>query len=99
MIDTDVRLERLKAERNHAYEKAADWTAKGKELDRKIMEVENLEILRVVRGMTASPEDLRSVLNMIQAAMQPQSPAQPMQPVQPKHEQEEPIPQERKEEK
>ena len=99
MRDTDVRLERLKAERDHAYAKAADWTAKGKELDRKIMEVENLEILRVVRGMTASPEDLRSVLNMIQAAMPPQPPAQPPQPVQPKHEQEEPIPQERKEDK
>ena len=98
MRDTDERLVKLKADRDHAYEKAAEWTAKGKELDRKITEVENLEILRVVRGMTTSPEDWRNVLNMLQAARPQQPPVQAIQPVQLKQERE-PIPQERKEEK
>ena len=98
MRDTDFRLDRLKSERDHAYAKAAEWTAKGKELDRRITEVENLEILRVVRGLTASPEDLRSVLDMIQA-VKPQQP--PGAAAQKPHEQstmeQKPIPQERKE--
>ena len=65
MKDTDARLEELRAGRDHAYAKAAEWNARGKEFDRKIVEVENLEILRVVRGLATSPEDLRGLLNTL----------------------------------
>ena len=68
MKDTDTKLEELRACRDHAYAKAAEWTARGKEYDRKILEVENTEILRVVRGLVVSPEDLRGLLNNLRAA-------------------------------
>ena len=40
-------------------------------MEKQITEQENLEILQVVRGVAASPEELRGLLDMIRGAKMP----------------------------
>ena len=54
-----MRIDKLKAELSKAREKAAEWQARAKEIERQITELENTEILQMVRGVAASPEELR----------------------------------------
>lgn len=63
-----MRIEKLKAELSKARDKAAEWQAKAKEIERQITELENTEILQMVRGVAASPEELRELLDRIRAA-------------------------------
>ena len=51
-----MKLDRLKAELEKARQKAAEWQARIKDIERQITEQENLEIIQAVRGVTASPE-------------------------------------------
>ncbi len=62
----DSRIERLKDELAKAKEKAAEWQARARDIERQITELENMEILRLVRSVTSSPEELRSLLTRIQ---------------------------------
>lgn len=69
MRDTaEMKISRLKADLARAREKANEWTARARDIERQITECENTEILQVVRSVAATPEELRSVLAMIQAA-------------------------------
>ena len=45
-----------------------------RDIERQITELENLEIVQTIRGIAATPEDLRELLNMIRAANQPPNP-------------------------
>ena len=63
-----AKLDKLKAELVRAKEKASEWQARVRDIERQITEQENLEIIQAVRGMISAPEDLRSVLDMIRAA-------------------------------
>lgn len=65
------RLEKLNAELEKARLKAAEWQARAKDLERQVREQENLEIIQAVRGVTASPEELRGILAAIQAMQEP----------------------------
>lgn len=65
-----MKIEKLKAEREKARAKAAEWQARVRELDKQITEQENLEILQVVRSVAVSPEDLRDLLAALRAAPQ-----------------------------
>lgn len=67
----EAKLDKLKAELVRAKEKASEWQARVRDIERQITEQENLEIIQAVRGMISAPEDLRSVLDMIRAANQP----------------------------
>lgn len=68
--DLFLKIEKLKAEREKARAKAAEWQARVRELDKQITEQENLEILQVVRSVAVSPEDLRDLLAALRAAPQ-----------------------------
>ena len=62
-----MKLAKLKAELEKAKQKAAEWQARVKDIERQITEQENIEIVQAVRGITASPEELKKILGMIQS--------------------------------
>lgn len=62
-----MKMERLKAELEKAKQKAAEWQARAKDIERQITEQENLEIVQAVRGINVSPEELKDILTRIQS--------------------------------
>lgn len=62
-----MKIERLRAELEKAKQKAVEWQARAKDIERRITEQENLEIIQAVRSVTASPEDLKDILTRIQS--------------------------------
>ena len=67
----EVKRERLRADLANAREKASQWQARVRDLERQISDLENTEILRMVHGVASSPEELRGLLNLIQTAQGP----------------------------
>ena len=63
----ETKIDALKADLVRAKEKASEWQARVRDIERQITEQENIEIVQTVRGMISEPEDLRAVLNMIRA--------------------------------
>ena len=61
-----AKKEKLRAELVRANEKAREWQARARDIERQITECENMEILQAVRGVASSPEELRAVLDLIQ---------------------------------
>ena len=55
----ETKMERLKADLVRAREKASEWQARVRDIERQITELENTEIIQVVRSVATSPEDLR----------------------------------------
>ena len=66
-----MKIDRLKADLIRAKEKANEWQARVRDIERQITEQENLEIIQTVRGLAAAPEDLRGLLDMIRAVKVP----------------------------
>lgn len=62
-----MKIERLRAELEKAKQKAAEWQARAKDIERQITEQENLEIVQAVRGINVSPEELKDILTRIQS--------------------------------
>ena len=62
-----TKKEKLRTDLVRANEKAREWQARVRDIERQITEQENIEIVQAVRGMISEPEDLRAVLNMIRA--------------------------------
>ena len=62
------RIDRLRADLLRAREKANEWQARTKDLERQVTEMENLMIIQAVRAVAAAPEDLRDLLDKIQTA-------------------------------
>lgn len=62
-----MKLDRLKTELEKAKQKAAEWQARVKDIESQITELENMEIIQAVRSVTASPEELKKILGMIQS--------------------------------
>ena len=62
-----MKTERLRADLEKARQKAAQWQAKAKDIERQITENENTEIIQAVRSVTASPEELKTILGLIQS--------------------------------
>lgn len=60
-----MKIERLKADLEKARQKAAEWQARAKDIERQITEHENMEIIQTVRSVTASPEELKTILGLI----------------------------------
>ena len=61
----ETKIDALKADLVRAKEKASDWQARVRDIERQITEQENLEIIQAVRSMLTAPEELREVLEMI----------------------------------
>lgn len=66
-----MKIDRLKAELEKAREKSAEWQARVRDLEKQITEQENLEILREVRAIAASPEELRGLLETLRMVKMP----------------------------
>lgn len=62
-----MRTVRLREELEKARQKAVQWQARAKDLERQLTEQENLEIIQAVRSITASPEELGDILGRIRA--------------------------------
>lgn len=63
----EVKKEKLRADLVRANEKAREWQARARDIERQITECENTEILQAVRSVASSPEELQAVLSMIRA--------------------------------
>ena len=59
--------DKLKTELEKAKQKVAEWQAKVKDIERRITEQENLEIVRAVRSIRVSPEELSDILGQIRS--------------------------------
>ena len=72
MRDTfEVKRERLRADLANAREKINQWQARARDFERQLADLENTEILRMVHTVASSPEELRGLLDMIQASKVP----------------------------
>jgi hypothetical protein len=69
-----AKLEKIGAEWKRALKRAADWTAKAKELERKYKEEENIEIHDLVHQAQLTPDQLAEVLKALSVGAIP-SPA------------------------
>ena len=67
----EVKRERIRADLTNAREKPSQWQARARDLERQLTELENTEILRMVRDVASSPEELRGLLDLIRAAQEP----------------------------
>ena len=67
----EAKKDKLRADLVRAKEKASEWQARVRDIERQITECENTEILQAVRSVAATPEELRDVLNMIRAVNEP----------------------------
>ena len=70
----EAKRERLRADLANAREKVNLWQARTRDLERQINELENTEILRMVHDVASSPEELRSLLDLLKAAQGPSQP-------------------------
>ncbi len=69
-----TKIERLKTELARAREKANEWQARVRDIEKQVTECENMEILQAVRGIVSSPEELHGLLDMLRAVKeQPQA--------------------------
>lgn len=64
----EAKRERLRADLANAREKASQWQARARDFERQLTDLENTEILRMVHDVASSPEELRGLLNLIQAS-------------------------------
>ncbi len=60
-----MTVERLRENLEKARQNAVKWQARAKDIERKITEQENMEIVQAVRGVAATPEELRIILELI----------------------------------
>ena len=59
--------DKLKTELEKAKQKVAEWQAMVKDIERRITEQENLEIVRAVRSIRVSPDELSDILGQIRS--------------------------------
>lgn len=71
-----MKIERIRADLGKARQKAAEWQARAKDLERQLTEQENLEIIQAVRSITASPEELGDILGRIRSMGDTQMPTE-----------------------
>lgn len=62
-----MKIEKIRTDLEKARQKAAEWQARAKDLERQLTEQENLEIIQAVRSITASPEELGDILGRIRS--------------------------------
>lgn len=66
-----MRIEKLREEFKKVKQKADLYQARAKDLEKKITEQENLDIINAVRSITASPEELQDVIGRINSMREP----------------------------
>lgn len=66
-----MKIEKMREELEKARQKATEWQARAKDIERRVTEQENLEIVQAVRSIAASPEELGGILEMIRSMKEP----------------------------
>lgn len=56
------KIKKLQAERSRNEEKIADLRSRNSEIDKQITELENLDIVGIVRSMGVTPEQLAAII-------------------------------------
>ena len=59
------KISKLKAEKEKNLKKIAEMNARNEEIDRQVMELENLDIIGLVRECRITPEELAKLLKNI----------------------------------
>lgn len=59
------KISKLKAEKEKNLKKIADMNARNEEIDRQVTELENLDIIELVRECRITPEELAKLLKNI----------------------------------
>lgn len=67
-----VKSQRLRADLERARQNALQWQVRAKDIEKRIREAENQEIVQAVREIVATPEELTQVLASIRAMKEPQ---------------------------
>jgi len=60
-----MTVEKLRENLEKARQNAVKWQARAKDMERKITEEENTEIVQAVRSVAATPEELKKILELI----------------------------------
>lgn len=60
-----MTVEKLRENLEKARQNAVKWQARAKDMERKITEQENTEIVQAVRSVAATPEELKKILELI----------------------------------
>lgn len=66
-----MRIEKLREEWEKAQQKAELWQARAKDLEKRVTEQENLEIIQAVRNISASPDELKKIIERISLMKEP----------------------------
>lgn len=62
---SEMTVEKLRENLEKARQNAVKWQARAKDMERKITEQENMEIVQAVRSVAATPEELQEILELI----------------------------------
>ncbi len=65
------KIKKLQAERSRNEEKIADLRSRNSEIDKQITELENLDIVGIVRSMGVTPEQLAAIIRASKDAAVP----------------------------
>ena len=76
-----MRIEKIAMEIDRAKEKIAEWQARLRDLERQKTELENQQILQVVRGAGATSEDILAALALLRSAPEAPNPTIPTTPI------------------
>lgn len=67
-----MRSQKLRADLERARQNALQWQARAKDIEKRIREAENQEIVQAVREIVAAPEELAQVLASIRTMKESQ---------------------------
>lgn len=70
MQNNDERIVKIQEEWERLRKKVSLYQTRMRELERKKTELENMNIVQVVRGIEVSPEELKEVMMMIRSRKQ-----------------------------
>lgn len=68
-----MKSQKLRADLEKARQNALQWQARAKDIEKRIKEAENQEIIQTVREIVTTPEDLAKVLASIRAMKEPET--------------------------
>lgn len=68
-----MKSQKLRADLERARQNALQWQARAKDIEKRIKEAENQEIIQTVREIVTTSEDLAKVLASIRAMKEPET--------------------------
>lgn len=68
-----MKSQKLRADLARARQNALQWQARAKDIEKRIKEAEDQEIVQSVREIVATPEELAEILASIRAMREPET--------------------------